>query len=200
MTNLLGSISSACFAAAVVMAVVALLLFFILHITDVRNELTGKTATAAIAQMRNTNWAERRLREKSAQRLVSLNQRDEEQSGSLRLRVLDRARTVVGGATSAAATRHVVVVPVTRATEVSADEALTGRLPQGATSPADVFADEARTGRLDDATNPDEALTGRLGKESAGGADEALTGRLDAADPANAESQGNKSEEKSDEQ
>jgi hypothetical protein len=180
MTNLLGSISSACFAAAVVMAVVALLLFFILHITDVRNELTGKTATAAIAQMRNTNWAERRLREKSAQRLVSLNQRDEEQSGSLRLRVLDRARTVVGGATSAAATRHVVVGPVTRATEVSADE--------------------ARTGRLDDATNPDEALTGRLGKESAGGADEALTGRLDAADPANAESQGNKSEEKSDEQ
>ncbi len=84
--NALGVASSAFLALAVVLAVVAVILYFVLRIRDVRNELTGKTAERAIAQMRSTTWAERRMRESSARKLTDVASGDDGKEKSFEVR------------------------------------------------------------------------------------------------------------------
>lgn len=69
--TLLGMISAVGFGLAAVLALCAVVTFFVLDIKGVRDEMTGRTAEREIAHMRSTTWAVRRSRERSARRLIT---------------------------------------------------------------------------------------------------------------------------------
>lgn len=90
MANTLGVISTVGFVGCVLLVVAAGVLFFVLDIRAVRDEMLGRTAEHTIAEMRQTTWATRRSRERSARRLT-LTDADSpagEGSGSLHIRTV----------------------------------------------------------------------------------------------------------------
>lgn len=142
MANTLGVISTVGFVGCVLLVVAAAMLFFMLDIRAVRDEMLGRTAERTIAEMRQTTWATRRNRERSARRLTRTDADSPigEGSGSLHIRTITAQET--GQPHSAG--------------DVSAaqDEAMTTLLDAGE-------ADESKTALLpaDGPDKADEAVT-----------------------------------------
>ena len=155
MTNVLGVASTAGFVLAGLLVLVAVILFFALHIPSVRNELTGRTAAAAIAQMRSMTWATRRHRETVARRLTAdgTDAPEGEGSGSLHLRVMT-PQLGLGEATTAEMDEAVTTL-VTPARD-AVDEAVTTLIEAGAESTGAWSADESKTILLEGDDTPKE--------------------------------------------
>ncbi|WP_282742028.1 hypothetical protein [Olsenella uli] len=170
MTNVLGVASTAGFVLAGLLVLVAVILFFALHIPSVRNELTGRTAAAAIAQMRSMTWATRRHRETVARQLTAdgTDAPEGEGSGSLHLRVmtpqLGRGEATTAEMDEAVTTLvtpahdavdEAVTTLVTPARD-AVDEAVTTLMEAGAESTGAWSADESKTILLEGDDTPKE--------------------------------------------
>ncbi|WP_448983105.1 hypothetical protein [Olsenella uli] len=155
MTNVLGVASTAGFVLAGLLVLVAVILFFVLHIPSVRNELTGRTAAAAIAQMRSMTWATRRHRETVARRLTAdgTDAPEGEGSGSLHLRVM--TPQLGRGEATTAEMDEAVTTLVTPACD-AVDEAVTTLMEAGAESTGAWSADESKTILLEGDDTPKE--------------------------------------------
>lgn len=155
MTNVLGVASTAGFVLAGLLVLVAVILFFVLHIPSVRNELTGRTAAAAIAQMRSMTWATRRHRETVARRLTAdgTDAPEGEGSGSLHLRVM--TPQLGRGEATTAEMDEAVTTLVTPARD-AVDEAVTTLIEAGAESTGAWSADESKTILLEGDDTPKE--------------------------------------------
>lgn len=155
MTNVLGVASTAGFVLAGLLVLVAVILFFALHIPSVRNELTGRTAAAAIAQMRSMTWATRRHRETVARRLTAdgTDAPEGEGSGSLHLRVM--TPQLGRGEATTAEMDEAVTTLVTPARD-AVDEAVTTLMEAGAESTGTWSADESKTILLEGDDTPKE--------------------------------------------
>lgn len=155
MTNVLGVASTAGFVLAGLLVLVAVILFFALHIPSVRNELTGRTAAAAIAQMRSMTWATRRHRETVARRLTAdgTDAPEGEGSGSLHLRVM--TPQLGRGEATTAEMDEAVTTLVTPARD-AVDEAVTTLIEAGAESTGAWSADESKTILLEGDDTPKE--------------------------------------------
>ena len=155
MTNVLGVASTAGFVLAGLLVLVAVILFFALHIPSVRNELTGRTAAAAIAQMRSMTWATRRHRETVARRLTAdgTDAPEGEGSGSLHLRVM--TPQLGRGEATTAEMDEAVTTRVTPARD-AVDEAVTTLMEAGAESTGAWSADESKTILLEGDDTPKE--------------------------------------------
>ncbi|WP_130810263.1 hypothetical protein [Olsenella sp. Marseille-P4559] len=137
MTNVLGVASTVGYVLAALLALVAVILFFTLHIRSVRDELTGRTAAAAIAQMRGMTWAARRRREAVARRLTAdgTGAPEGEGSGSLHLRMVDVPGRKAGDTAGPARTADEAVTTMLASGhdgEDEGDEAMTTTLSLGA--------------------------------------------------------------------
>ncbi len=84
--ELLQLVSDVALALCLVLALAAVVLFFTLHIREVRDELTGRTAERAIAQIRQTTWSERRMRESAARRVLGDGSMPSDETSSMRVR------------------------------------------------------------------------------------------------------------------
>lgn len=155
MTNVLGVASTAGFVLAGLLVLVAVILFFALHIPSVRNELTGRTAAAAIAQMRSMTWATRRHRETVARQLTAdgTDAPEGEGSGSLHLRVM--TPQLGRGEATTAEMDEAVTTLVTPARD-AVDEAVTTLMEAGAESTGAWSADESKTILLEGDDTPKE--------------------------------------------
>ena len=152
MTNVLGVASTAGFVLAGLLVLVAVILFFVLHIPSVR---TGRTAAAAIAQMRSMTWATRRHRETVARRLTAdgTDAPEGEGSGSLHLRVM--TPQLGRGEATTAEMDEAVTTLVTPACD-AVDEAVTTLMEAGAESTGAWSADESKTILLEGDDTPKE--------------------------------------------
>ncbi|ADK68634.1 hypothetical protein Olsu_1535 [Olsenella uli DSM 7084] len=155
MTNVLGVASTAGFVLAGLLVLVAVILFFALHIPSVRNELTGRTAAAAIAQMRSMTWATRRHRETVARRLTAdgTDAPEGEGGGSLHLRVM--TPQLGRGEATTAEMDEAVTTLVTPARD-AVDEAVTTLMEAGTESTGAWSADESKTILLEGDDTPKE--------------------------------------------
>ncbi|WP_314946039.1 hypothetical protein [Olsenella uli] len=155
MTNVLGVASTAGFVLAGLLVLVAVILFFVLHIPSVRNELTGRTAAAAIAQMRSMTWATRRHRETVARRLTAdgTDAPEGEGGGSLHLRVM--TPQLGRGEATTAEMDEAVTTLVTPARD-AVDEVVTTLMEAGAESTGAWSADESKTILLEGDDTPKE--------------------------------------------
>lgn len=155
MTNVLGVASAAGFVLAGLLVLVAVILFFVLHIPSVRNELTGRTAAAAIAQMRSMTWATRRHRETVARRLTAdgTDAPEGEGGGSLHLRVM--TPQLGRGEATTAEMDEAVTTLVTPARD-AVDEVVTTLMEAGAESTGAWSADESKTILLEGDDTPKE--------------------------------------------
>ena len=155
MTNVLGVASTAGFVLAGLLVLVAVILFFALHIPSVRNELTGRTAAAAIAQMRSMTWATRRHRETVARRLTAdgTDAPEGEGSGSLHLRVMTPQ---LGREEATTAEMDEAVTTLVTPARDAVDEAVTTLIEAGAESTGAWSADESKTILLEGDDTPKE--------------------------------------------
>lgn len=139
--TLLGMISAVGFGLATVLALCAVVTFFVLDIKGVRDEMTGRTAEREIAHMRSTTWAVRRSRERSARRLITGMDADDA-LGHVKLRT-------VGGTPASVAPEDATTLEDDGATTLEDD---------GATTIEET--DSGKTaGSFEDATTLDEATT-----------------------------------------
>lgn len=145
--TLLGMVSAVGFGLAAVLALCAVVTFFVLDIKGVRDEMTGRTAEREIAHMRSTTWAVRRSRERSARRLITGMDADDA-SGHVKLRT-------VGGAPAGAASEDARTLEDDGATTLEDDGATT--LEETDSAVATVSFEDATT--LDGATTFEDATT-----------------------------------------
>lgn len=139
--TLLGMVSAVGFGLAAVLALCAVVTFFVLDIKGVWDEMTGRTAEREIAHMRSTTWAVRRSRERSARRLITGMDADDA-LGHVKLRT-------VGGAPVGAASEDATTLEDDGATTLEDDGATTLEETDSAVA----------TGSFEDATTLDEATT-----------------------------------------
>ena len=139
--TLLGMISAVGFGLAAVLALCAVVTFFVLDIKGVRDEMTGRTAEREIAHMRSTTWAVRRSRERSARRLITGMDADDA-LGHVKLRT-------VGGAPASVASEDATTLEDDGATTLEDDGATTLEETDSAVA----------TGSFEDATTLDDATT-----------------------------------------
>lgn len=139
--TLLGMISAVGFGLAAVLALCAVVTFFVLDIKGVRDEMTGRTAEREIAHMRSTTWAVRRSRERSARRLITGMDADDA-LGHVKLRT-------VGGAPAGVASEDATTLEDDGATTLEDDGATTLEETDSAVA----------TGSFEDATTLDGATT-----------------------------------------
>ena len=161
--NVLGTVSTVLLALAALLVVAAMLMFFLLDIRAVRDELIGRTAERAIATMRSESWALRRNRERSARALTAdgPDAPEGEESGSLHLRKVVPRDVRVEDETG-------TTLLSDAGTGSNADETGTTLLANG----DETNSDEAGTTLLaDEGANADEAGTSLLAE----GGDEAGT-------------------------
>ena len=145
--TLLGMISAVGFGLAAVLALCAVVTFFVLDIKGVRDEMTGRTAEREIAHMRSTTWAVRRSRERSARRLITGMDADDA-LGHVKLRT-------VGGAPAGVASEDARTLEDDGATTLEDDGATT--LEETDSGKAAVSFEDATT--LDGATTFEDATT-----------------------------------------
>lgn len=155
MANVLGIMSTVGFVGGLLLLAAAGTLFFILDIRAVRDEMLGRTAERTIAEMRQTTWATRRNRERSARRLTQTMSDSPlgEEGGNLHLRTV--------------ATKAAGRLRGTDAVGAAADEAATTLLPDGDETPTTLLADDGDEGMTTLLPDADEAATTLLSDEGA---------------------------------
>lgn len=149
--TLLGMISAVGFGLAAVLALCAVVTFFVLDIKGVWDEMTGRTAEREIAHMRSTTWAVRRSRERSARRLITGMDADDA-LGHVKLRT-------VGGAPAGVASEDATTLEDDGATTLEETDSgkATGSFEDATTLDDATTFEDATT--LDDATTFEDATT-----------------------------------------